>query len=153
MSRKNIRKALSLHLPLFLFLQTLAIVTLAIPLTNPVSLLNDTMILTASTPLEESVPQNATTPSLPKNMIDYPIIGTQLVLRITETRNPFFKITVETIIDGAIRRVVKKINTGFGRKPIENGKFEMLGANIDMRIAALANEEMTYIMLGKRFHS
>ncbi len=148
MSRKNIGRPVIL---LFLLLQALAIITLAIPLTNLVSLLNSSTTPTSSMPLDATISQNATSPSRPLDMFDYHIVGTPLTLRITETGGPFTQNAVNEIIDAAIYKVIMKINTGSGRKKIENGKFDMFAADIEMRIFALANEELTYFLLGKHF--
>lgn len=135
---------------LFLILQALAIAALSIPLTNPISLLlNNTLLPTASPPLTEPTSQNATSPAvLPQNMFDYHVAGTRLVLRITETGLPFTEMAVNTIIDAAIRKVVAKINAGFGRASIEGAKFNLLSKDIDMRITALPDKNFTYFLLG-----
>lgn len=148
MSRGNVCRPLLLR---SLLVQILAIVTLAIPHTNPVSLLNDTTTPTASMPNREIVSQNATSPSLPLYMFDYHIVGTPLTLRITETGHTFSQDAVNNLIDSAIRRVVGKINTGSGNEPIEGGRFWVLSSEIDMRISALGNGELTYFLLGKQF--
>ncbi len=148
MSRKNIGRPLIL---LFLLLQALAIITIAIPLTNPVSLLNSTTNPTSSISLDGTISQNATSPSLPLDMFDYHIVGTPLTLRITETGGPFSRYAVNEIIDAAIYKVIMKINTGSGKKKIEHGKFDTFAADIEIRITALANEELTYFLLGEHF--
>ena len=88
----------------------------------------------------------------PGNFFDYRITGTPLVLRITELGAFFTEEAVNKVIDAAIRRVVYKINTGFGPKPIEDGRFWVLTAEIDMRINALGNAELNYFLLGKQFN-
>ena len=136
----------------FLILEALAIIAaLSIPLTNPSSLLlNNTLLLpTASPPLTEPTSQNTTSPAvLPQNMFDYHVAGTRLILRITETGLPFTKTAVNTIIDAAIRKVVAKINAGFGAASIEGGRFYMLNKDIDLRITALPDNDFTYFLLG-----
>lgn len=149
MSRKKAPRAL---LPLSLILQALAMVTVAIPLTNPVPLLNSTTIHTASTWPEGLISQNATSAGLSLNMFDYRIAGTPLILRISETGATFSMEAVNLIIDAAIRKVVTKINAGHGAAPIDDGKFYQLSAHIDMRISALTNARLTYFLLGKQFH-
>ena len=148
MSRKSVGRPLILH---FLLLQALAITTIAIPLTDPVSSLNSTTNPTSSMPLNGTISQNATSPSLPLYMFDYHIVGTPLTIRITETGGSFTGYEVNEIIDAAIYQVILKINTGSGQKKIEHGRFEMLTANIVMRITALANDEITYFLLGEHF--
>ena len=152
MSPKITRRPL-VHL--FLILQALAfIAALSIPLTNPISLLlNNTLLLpTASPPLTEPTSQNATSPAvLPQNMFDYHVAGTRLILRITETGLPFTKTAVNTIVDAAIRKVVAKINAGFGAASIEGGRFYMLNKDIDLRITALPDNDFTYFLLGTLF--
>ena len=136
---------------LLVLLQTLAIITLAHPLTNPVSLLNSTIIHTASTSLELPVSQNGTTSGHPQNIFDYRIVGTPLVLRITEIGLPFSTAGIEDIINASIQRVVRRINSGAGKRPIEHDRFSALSPEIDLRISALENEELNYFFLGKQF--
>ena len=146
---------------LFLILQTLAIAAaLSIPLTNPISLLllnSSTATPTAAAsppPLTDPTSQNATSPAaalLPQNMFDYHVAGTRLILRITETGLPFTERAVNTIIDAAIRKVVAKINAGFGGASIEGGKFNLESKDIDMRITALQDVGFTYFLLGTLF--
>ncbi|KAF6225062.1 hypothetical protein HO133_010257 [Letharia lupina] len=133
---------------LFLLLRADAIVTLAISPTNPVSLLNDTIIAPASTPLAGLISQNATSPSLSQNMIDYRIVGTPLVLRITETGQTLSQSSVNRVIDAAIRRIVGKINSGAGSKPIDGGKFWQSSSDIEVRLNAISDGQLTYFLLG-----
>ncbi|CAD6568943.1 MAG: hypothetical protein ASARMPRED_002230 [Alectoria sarmentosa] len=106
-------------------------------------------ITKASPPLTEPTSQNATSPAvLPQNMFDYHVAGTRLILRITETGLPFTKTAVNTIVDAAIRKVVAKINAGFGAASIEGGRFYMLNKDIDLRITALPDNDFTYFLLG-----
>ena len=135
---------------LLVVLQTLAIITLAHPLTNPVSLLNTTIIHTASTSLEISVSQNGTTSGHPLNTFDYRIVGTPLILRITEVGFPFSQTGIENIIDASIQRVVRQIINGAGKEPIEQDKFEALSREIELRIDALVHGGFNYFMLGKQ---
>ena len=158
MSPKDVPRPLGLLL--FLLLEAFAVIALAIPLADPVPLLNNnnnnnnTVKPTASTPLEAIVPPNATSPSPllpPLNMFDYHVAGTSLILRITETGLSFTRNAVNTVVDAAIRRVVKKINAGVGNESIDGAKFCMRSADIDVQIGALSNAELTYFILGKRF--
>lgn len=148
MSRKNAGRPLVL---LSLLLQAIANVTLAIPLTNSVSLLNNTIIPTALTAMKEFITQNVTSPGTSPNMIDYHVAGTPLILCITETGLPFTEAAVNRIIDYAIRKVVAKINAGSGNELLEQGKFWLLSPEIDMRITALPDARFTYFLLGKQF--
>ena len=146
MSPNNARR-----LTVFLvLLQTLTIITSAHPLINPVSLLNTTTIHTPSTSLELAVPQNGTTSDHPQNTFDYRIVGTPLILRITELGFPFSATAIETIIDASIQRVVRQINNGAGKQPIERDKFEELSREIALRIDALAHGGLNYFLLGKQ---
>lgn len=145
------RKVCRPFILLFLLLRADAIVTLAISPTNPVSLLNDTIIAPASTPLAGLISQNATSPSLSQNMIDYRIVGTPLVLRITETGQTFSKSSVNRVIDAAIRRIVGKINSGAGSKPIDGGKFWQSSSDIEVSLNAISDVQLTYFLLGKQF--
>lgn len=151
MSQKNARRPLIL---LFLLSQILSTIAFTTPPTDNVSPLNITKTPTASssTPLENLISQdeNATSPNSPeKNIFDYRIVGTPLVLRITELGSLVTRNAVNRIIDAGIRRVVAKINTGFGPKPIEEGKFWVLSTDIDMRITALEGAKLNYFLLGK----
>ena len=151
MSQQNACSSLIL---LFLIFQSLAIIALTIPFTNTVSMFNSTILPAASsTPIEvfTSQGENATSPSALEDYFDYRITGTPLVLRITELGSSFTKDAVNKIIDAAIRMVVAKINTGFGPKPIEEGRFWALTTDIDMHITALENAELSYFLLGKQF--
>ncbi|KAL9076605.1 MAG: hypothetical protein Q9161_000937 [Pseudevernia consocians] len=160
MSPKDVPRPLGLLL--FLLLEAFAVIALAIPLADPVSLLNNnnnnnnnnsTVKPTASTPLEAIVPPNATSPSLllpPLNMFDYHVAGTSLILRITATGLSFTRNAVNTVVDAAIRRVVEKINAGVGNESIDGAKFCMRSADIDVQIGALSNAELTYFILGKQ---
>ena len=106
---------------------------------------NSTILPAASsTPIEvfTSQGENATSPSALEDYFDY---------RITELGSSFTKDAVNKIIDAAIRMVVAKINTGFGPKPIEEGRFWTLTTDIDMHITALENAELSYFLLGKQF--
>lgn len=146
MSRKNICRPLIL---IFLLLQPITIIASAIPPINPVSLLNSAVLPTASTPLKEPISHNATSPKTTPNIMDYHIVGTPLVLRITETGLTFTERAVNEIIDFSIRLVVRKINTGFGGEKIDHGRFSQLSTAIDMRIVALEDANFTYFVLGK----
>ena len=146
MSPNNIRRPAIL----LVLLQTLAIITLAHPLTKPVSLLNTTIIHTASTSLELPVSQNDTTSGHSLNTFDYRIVGTPLILRITEIGFPFTQTGIENIIDASIQRVVRQIINGAGKQPIEKDKFEALSREIVLRIDALAHGGFTYFLLGKQ---
>ena len=146
MSQRNARRPLIL---LFVLLQALAIITLTIPPTNPISLLNSTITSTAPTLLKDFVSHNVTSPGTAPNMMDYHITGTSLILRITETGHAFSKEDVNTIIDRAIRRVVRRINTGSGGERIQQGRFWQLSQQIDMHISALVDANFTYFLLGK----
>ncbi|KAM0795862.1 hypothetical protein BDR22DRAFT_893704 [Usnea florida] len=126
-------------------LQTLTIITSAHPL---ISLLNTTTIHTPSTSLELPVPQNGTTSNHPQNTFDYRIVGTPLILRITELGFPFSAAAIETIIDASIQRVVRQINNGAGKQPIERDRFEELSREIELRIDALAHGGLNYFLLG-----
>ena len=150
MSRKNVRRPRVL---LFLLLQILAIVTLAIPLTNPVSLLNDTTIYPASTSNRESNLHNVTSPSNVADMIDYRIVGTPLALRFTETGRPFARTDVQAVIDAAIRKVVEQINAGHGKDHIKYGRFFGVSKEVDLRIWELQDADLTYFLLGKQYPS
>ena len=134
---------------LLVLLQTLAIITLAHPFTNPVSLLNTTIIHTASISLEVPVSQNGTISGYPVTF-DYRIVGTPVVLRITEVGLLFSQAGVEEIIDGSIQRVVRQINRGAGKRPIEHDRFEALSREIVLRITGLENAGLTYFLLGKQ---
>ena len=146
MSPNNIRRLAIL----LVLLQTLAIITLAHPFTNSVSLLNTTIIHTASTPLELPVSQNGTTSGYPQNTFDYRIVGTPVVLRITEVGLSFSLAGVEEIIDSSIQRVVRQINRGAGKRPIEHDKFDTLSREIVLRITGLEDAGLTYFLLGKQ---
>ncbi len=150
MSRKNIRRSLVL---LFLLLQTFAIVTSAIPLTNPVSLFNSTTKHPASTSNQELNLHNVTSPSNVADVIDYRIVGTPLVLRFTETGRPFARTDVQAVIDAAIRTVVEQINAGHGNDHIKYGRFFGVSKEIDLRIWELQDADLTYFLLGKQYPS
>ena len=146
MSPNNARR-----LAVFLvLLQTLNIIISAHPLISPASLLNSTTIHTPSTSLELLVPQNETTANHPQNTFDYRIIGTPLILRITELGFPLSTAAIESIIDASIQRVVRQINNGAGKRPIERDKFEELSREIVLRIDALAHGGLNYFLLGKQ---
>ena len=147
MSPINIRRPAIL----LVLLRTLAIITFARPLTDPASLLNTTIIHTASTSLELPISQNGTTSGHHLNTFDYRIVGTPLILRITEIGFPFSQTSIEYIIDTAIRRVVKQINSGAGKEPLELNKFEVFTPEIVLRIDALAYGGLDYFLLGKQF--
>lgn len=83
-------------------------------------------------------------------MIDWPIVGTGLVLRITQTGAELQPKDVEQIIDFSVQKVVAKINSGRGRATIDNRRFFHLTARIDMRIFALQDAVFTYFVLGKQ---
>ena len=146
MSPNNIRTPAIL----LVLLRTLAIITLAHPLTNPVSLLNTSIIHTASTSLELPVSQNGTTSGHHLNTFDYRIVGTPLILRITEIGFPFSQTGIEDIMDASIQRVVKQINSGAGKQPLERDKFEAVSREITLRIDALAYGGLNYFLLGKQ---
>ena len=152
MSQKNSYKPL-IHF--FLLLQILAIITFATPLTKPTVLLtNNTTTPPSSMIPHETLPtsqnSNTTMPlPPPKNMFDYRIAGTPLVLRITETGFPVTRIAVNKVIDAGIRRVVARINAGAGRAPIDGGRFGVPSAEIDMRINALPNAQLNWFLLGE----
>ena len=146
MSLYNIRRPAIL----LALLQTLAIITLAHPFTNPVSLLNTTIRHTASTSLELPISQNGTTSGYPQNTFDYRIVGTPVILRITEVGLPFSPAGVGEIIDSSIQRVVRHINRGAGKRPIENDRFDTLSREIVLRITGLENAGLTYFLLGKQ---
>ena len=141
MAQRNVRGRLVL---LFL-LQVFAVCISAIPLTNPVpSFHNITISRFAS--------QNVTSPGSSSNPLDYPIIGTPLVLRITETGDQFTEEAANRIIDRAISGVVTIINRGSGRDPIVHNKFVALTEDIDLRIQSIPDKGLTYFMLGKQAH-
>ena len=146
MSPINIRRPAIL----LVLLRTLTIITLAHPLTNPVSLLNTTIIRTVSTSLELPVSQNGTTSGHHLNTFDYRIVGTPLILRITEIGVPFSQTSIEYMIDTSIRRVVKQINSGAGKQPLEQNKFAEFSREIILRIDALAHGGLNYFLLGKQ---
>lgn len=151
MSQKNACGPLIILLLLF---QTLATIASAIPLTNTVALLNSTIFPTPSSKPPEILifhNENATSPGPLESYYDYRIAGTPLILRITEVGSFFTEEAVNKIIDSAIRMVVYKINTGSGGKPIEDGRFWWPTTDINMRINALANAQLTYFRLGKQF--
>ena len=116
MSRRNVGRPLIL---LFLLSQALAIIASAIPPKTPVSLLNSTAIPAASTPLKSLTSHNVTSHEMTSVMMEYHIVGTPLVLRITETGISFTERAVNEIIDSSIRLVVQKIITGSGNEQIE----------------------------------
>lgn len=84
-------------------------------------------------------------------MIDWPIVGTDLLLRITETGAELKREEVQRIIDSSLHIVVAKINSGRGSVAIEHGQFSQLTLHIDLRIYALEDQTFTYFVLGKQF--
>ena len=83
-------------------------------------------------------------------MIDFHILGTKLVLRITETGTKLEPKYVEQMIDFCLQRVVAEINKGRGKAPIDSARFFQLTARIDLRISALPDMLFTYFNLGKQ---
>lgn len=53
-------------------------------------------------------------------------------------------------MDGSIRRIVKQINSGAGKQPLERDKFEAFSQEIHLRIDALAYGGLNYFLLGKQ---
>ena len=133
-----------------LLFQAFAIFIPAQPYTDPVSLLNATKVPTAQKPYGGLISKNVTLPGRLSNRVDYWIVNTPLVLRITETGREFTVSVVDRAIDSAIRKVVAKINTGFGPERIDPETFYYLSGEIDICIKALQDAEFTYYFLGKR---
>ena len=131
---------------IFLFLlQAFALCVSAIPLANPVPLFHNITI-------SRFASQNVTSPGFSFRPLDYPIIGTNLVLRITETGNLFTKATANEVIDRAIQRVVAVINRGLGRESLPADRFTMLTINVDLRIQSIPDKGFTYFILGMQTH-
>ena len=141
MARRNVRG----RVVLLLLLPVFAICISAIPLTNPVSFFHNISTSRFASP-------NATSPGFSFDPLDYPIVGTPLVLRITETGKPFTEVAVNRIIDRAIREVVAFINRGSGRKSLEHNKFGALTEDIELRIQSIPDRGFTYFFLGKQTH-
>ena len=142
MERRNVGGRLVL---LLLLLQVFAICVLAMPLTNPVSFFHNITI-------SRFASQNVTSPGFSFNPLDYPIVGTHLILRITETGELFTEAAVNRIIDQAINGVVTIINRGSGRDPIVHNKFGAMTEDIELRIQSIPDKDFTYFMLGKQAH-
>ena len=141
MARRNMRGRIVLPF----LLQVFAICVLAIPLTNPVPFVHNITI-------SQSASQNVTLPGFSFHPLDYPIIGTPLVLRITETGDRFTKAAANKILDRAINGVVAVINKGSGRNPIEHDRFGVLTEDVELRIQSIPDKRFTYFMLGKQVH-
>ena len=135
MARRNVGGRLVL-----LFL--LHICVSAIPLTNPVTFFHNITI-------SRFASQNVTSPGFSSNSLDYPIIGTHLVLRITETGELFTEATANRIIDRAISEVVMIINRGSGRDSLVHNRFGALNQEVELRIQSIPDKGFTYFMLGK----
>ena len=135
-----------------LLLQVLTNCTLAIPLTTLFPFFNNITISRAPTPNKGFISENVTSLGTPSNPLDYLIVGTPLILRITETGDLFTQIAVNDIMDGAIRRVVKIINKGSGSKFLEHSKFGAITESIELRIQSLPDKGFTYFVLGKQPH-
>ena len=141
MARSNVRKRL-----IFLFIHHFFTACVsAIPLTNPVPFLHNVT-------LSGFASQNVTSPASRSSPLDYPIVGTQLVLRITETGDEFTEAATEKIMDLAIHEVVIIINRGSGRKSLLHDRFRALTRDIELRIQSIPNKHFTYFMLGKQSH-
>ena len=147
MPRKDVRWP---FLPLFLLLQALTIVTVAISLPDSVSLLNSTIHSISPAPFNNTALNDSTLPRTSLNTIDYYIIGTALLLRITETGRPFSEAAVNEIMDAAIHEVVRKINAGAGKDKILHDSFAEITPAIELRIKALEDARLTYFLLGER---
>ena len=141
MERKNVRR----RIVLLLLLPVFAICISAIPLTNPVSFFHN-----ISTSRFAS--QNATSPGFSFDPLDYPIIGTPLILRITETGKLFTEAAVHRIIDRSISEVVAVINRGSGRDSLVHNRFGALTEDIELRIQSIPDRGFTYFFLGKQTH-
>ena len=136
MARSNVRGCLVL-------LVLLTVCVSAIPLTNPVPFLNNATI-------SRFASQNVTSPSPSSNPLDYRIIGTNLILRITETGDLFTEAATNRIIDHAISEVVTIINKGSGRDFLRLNRFGDMTGDIELRIQSIPDKGFTYFVLGKR---
>ena len=141
MARRNVRG----RLVLLSLLQVFAVGVSATPPTNLVPFFHNITI-------SRFASQNVTSPGFSSYPLDYPIIGTHLVLRITETGDQFTEAAANRIIDRAISGVVSIINRGSGRDPIVHNKFVALTKDIDLRIQSIPDKGLTYFMLGKQAH-
>ena len=141
MARRNVGGRL---VPLSL-LQVFAICVLAIPFTNPVPFFHNITV-------SRFASQNVTVPNSSFNPLDYPIIGTRLVLRITETGDLFTEAATNRIIDRAINEVVTIINRGSGRDSLVHNRFGALTEDVELRIQSIPDKGFTYFMLGKKLH-
>ena len=141
MARRNVGGS---HGSLFL-LQVFAICVLAVPFTNPVPFFHNITV-------SRFASQNMTSPGSSFNPVDYPIIGTRLVLRITETGDQFTEAAVNRIIDSAINEVVTIINRGSGRDSLVHNRFGAMTEDVELRIQSIPDKGFTYFMLGKRTH-
>lgn len=146
MSPRNAHRRLLLG---FLLLQAFTLFTLAKPLTNPISLLNSATTSTALVSNRVSTSHNVTSLSSSSNIIDYTIVGTLLVLRITETGSVLSWVDVNKVIDKAIHSVVIIINAGHGKEVISGGNFRALTEVLQVIIKTLRNAKFTYFVLGK----
>lgn len=141
MARKFVRGRL-----VFLFLfQVFAVCVSAIPLANSVPIFHN---ITTS----RVASQNVTSLSFSFRPLDYPIIGTNLVLRITETGDLFTKAATNQIIDRAIQKVVTEINKGSGHNSIPHNRFALMTDNVELRIQSIPYKGFTYFVLGKQTH-
>ena len=139
MARSNVRKRL-----IFLFIHHVFTACVsAVPLTNPVPFLHNVT-------LSGFASQNVTSPASSSSPLDYRIIGTQLVLRITETGDVFTEAATNRIIDLAIHEVVIIINRGSGRKTLLHDRYGLLTRDIELRIQSIPDKGFTYFMLGKQ---
>ena len=141
MARSNVRGCFVL----LILLHAFTVCVSAIPPTSLVPFLNNVTI-------SRFASQNVTSPSSSSNSLDYPIIGTRLVLRITETGEVFTEAATNRIIDRAISEVVIIINRGSGRDSIKNNRFGDMTEDIELRIQSIPDKGFTYFVLGKRTH-
>ena len=139
MARRNVGGS---HGPLFL-LQVFAICVLAIPFTNPFPFFHNITV-------SRFASQNMTSLGSSFNPLDYPIIGTHLVLRITETGNLFTEAATNKIIDRAINEVVTVINRGSGRDSLVHNRFGVITEDVELRIQSIPDKGFTYFILGKQ---